>query len=205
MKCIPGALVFAALAVAIPAVSQTERGNWELSLAGNAGSVSLSYERTGTGTNYSSDGEAQSYFGLDVRVGVYIAEGLSIEPEIYLLAVEKVQPAFNIGGNASYTFSIPESPVKPFLIAGYGIGNGIPMMQRLMRRSSGDFEIPVLRAGGGVKVFLSRQIALKVEYRYERFFHEETSSYYSSSSTMNTTWNYHNILFGLSVFLPGGE
>jgi opacity protein-like surface antigen len=109
----------------------------------------------------------------------------------------------------AYTFSIPESPVKPFLTAGYGIGNGIPIMQRLMDRSSDDLDIPVVRVGGGMKIFLSKQVALKLEYRYERYSYENSSSFayygYSYSYSQKVISNYHNVLFGISVFLPGAE
>jgi opacity protein-like surface antigen len=138
-----------------------------------------------------------------------VVDGFSIEPEIYILAVEKFLPTLNLGGNLAYTFSIPESPVKPFLTAGYGIGNGIPIMQRLMDRSSDDLDIPVVRVGGGMKIFLSKQVALKLEYRYERYSYENSSSFayygYSYSYSQKVISNYHNVLFGISVFLPGAE
>jgi opacity protein-like surface antigen len=201
MKRACGALLLGMALSSLSAFSQTERGSWELSLAGNMGIYSTSSEYTSAGRTTTNDGEALGYFGLDLRAGYYVVDGLSVEPEIYMLAVEKSPPAFNIGANASYTFTIRDSPVKPFVIAGYGIGNGVPVMQRIMGRTSSEFDIPVLRVGGGLKVFLSQQVALKAEYRYERFSYEETSTYYSYTSTLKRTWNYHNVLFGVSVFL----
>ncbi len=195
-------LLSALLLAAFPAAAQTEGGSWEFSLAGNVGSTTTSSEYTYGGQTRTSDGEAQTYLGLDLRVGAYVVNGFSLEPEVYLLAVDKVPPTWNLGANASYTFTIPESPVKPFITAGYGIGNGIPLMQRLFNRSSDDLDIPVLRVGGGVKVFFSRYVALKAEYRYERYSQENSygSSFYSS--TTKYTFNFHNVLFGFSVFLP---
>jgi opacity protein-like surface antigen len=202
-------MLFAVALVGVTANSQTGPGSWELSLAGNLGSIQSSSEYSSNGggysSHYSSDGDAQTYFGLDLRAGIFVIDGFSLEPEIYMLAVKSVQPAFNIGANACYTASITNSPVKPFLTIGYGIGNAIPLMQRVMGRSSGDFDIPVLRGGGGLKVFVSKQVALRVEYRYERFSSEQESSYYSYTSTTKTTTNIHNILIGFSVFLPGKE
>ncbi len=195
----------ALLCAAIPATAQTDSGSWEFSLAGNIGSTSTSTEYTYGGRTTSSDGEARMYLGLDLRVGAYVASGFSLEPEIYLLAIDKVPPTWNLGANAAYTFTIPESPVKPFLTAGYGIGNGIPLMQRLLNRSSDELDIPVLRAGGGVKVFFSRYVALKVEYRYEHYSKEDSYSAGPYSSTTKAAINYHNVLFGFSVFLPSAK
>lgn len=193
------------LAGVLPSYSQTEPGNWELSVAGNIGSVSTSYEYKSGSYVSSGSSDGITYMGLDVRAGAYIANGLALEPEIYALFIEDQSPAFNFGANISYTFTLPESPVSPFLIAGYGIGNASPIMQRLVNRGSDEFDIPVLRVGGGLKVFLGKQVALKVEYRYERYSQERTETYYGHSSTSKTVVNYHNVMIGFSVFIPGGE
>ena len=205
MKRVTVLLLSAIGLVAAPAMSQTGRGSWELSLAGNLGSYSISTEITSGGHTTSNDGESHGYLGLDLRTGWYLADGLSIEPEIYYLAVEKEPPTFNLGANLNYTFTIPQSPVKPFIIAGYGVGNGIPLMQRLLGRTSDNLDIPVLRIGCGLKVFFSKQVAFKIEYRYERYSYENTTTFYSYSYTGKEVWDYHNVLFGFSVFLPVGD
>lgn len=192
-------LLLSALVTAfLPAISQTEKGSWELSFTGNAGSYSQKSEYTSGGQTHTNEGEARSYAALDFRAGYFLVDGLSLEPEFYFLGVEKTLPTYNLGVNVAYTFTIPESPVRPFLIAGYGTGNGIPMMQRLLARESENLDIPVLRVGGGLKVLLNRWVALKVEYRYERYTDEQSTQYYSSK----TVSNYGNILFGFSFFLP---
>jgi len=205
MKRIPGILVCCLTIVVLHASAQTERGSWELSAACNLGSTSTSYESTSGGQTQSGSSEATGYFALDLRVGGYLVDGFSIEPEVYMLAVEKDLPSFNLGANLAYTFDIPESRLKPFVIVGYGIGNATPLMQRLLGRSSDKLDIPVLRAGGGLKVFVSKSVALKVEYRYERYTQERTTTYFNSSYTSKSTASYHNLLFGFSVFFPGGS
>lgn len=205
MKSFTGMLVCCLAIVVLDASAQTERGSWEVSAACNLGSTSSSYESTGGGQTHSGSSEATGFFALDFRAGGYLADGFSIEPEVYVLAVEKELPSFNLGGNVAYTFTIPESIVKPFVIAGYGIGNAAPIMQRLLGRSSDELDIPVLRVGGGIKVFVSKSVALKVEYRYERYTQEETTQIFNSSYTSTSTSNYHNVLFGFSVFFPGGS
>ena len=72
-------------------------------------------------------------------------------------------------------------------------------------RESEELDIPVLRVGGGLKIFLSKQVAFKIEYRYERYLYENTITYFHYSYTYEETSNYHNVLFGFSVFLPGAE
>jgi opacity protein-like surface antigen len=190
----------------LPALSQTQSKSWEFSLATNVGSTSSSVTFTSGGRTETNESDAQTYLGLDVRAGYFVVDGFSLEPEIYVLAVDKMRPMFNIGANAAYTFTIPESPVKPFVTAGYGIGNSNPMMQRLYQRSSEAMDVPVLRAGGGLKVFISKQVALKLEYRYERYTQENSeTSYWGYSYSYEAVSNYHNVLIGFSVFLPGGE
>jgi opacity protein-like surface antigen len=77
-------------------------------------------------------------------------------------------------------------------------------MQRLLGRASDKLDIPVFRVGGGLKVFVSKSVALKVEYRYEQYTRESTSNYYYNSYTSTVTTNYHNVLFGFCVFFPAG-
>jgi opacity protein-like surface antigen len=193
------------LLMATTALGQMRPGSMELSLALNLNSLSATTESKYNGQGYKDEGEAVGALGLDFRFGVFAAPGLSIEPEFYMLAGEGDPPAFNLGGNLAYTFKIEASPVSPFITAGYGIGNGIPFMQRLLGRSSSDFDIPVLRAGGGLKIFVARSVALKMEYRYERYSYENSETYYGMTSSYSRVYNFHTLLIGFSVFLPESE
>jgi hypothetical protein len=192
--CVP--LLLAAFAGT--AAAQTGTGSWELSLSSTLGTASQSTETEYGGRTTTHDGESQGYLSLALRPGFFVVNGLSIEPEFFWTAVEKVPPTFSMSGNVSYTFLIKESPVSPFLLAGYGVGNGIPLFQRLFLRSSDEMDITVLNLGAGVKVFLSEAIAFRAEYRYQRFA-EETS--YPAGPTYRRTSDYHNLLLGFSVFL----
>ena len=142
-----GSLVCCVVMSVLDTTAQTEKGSWELAAAANVGSMSSSYESSGGGYSSSGSSDALMYFALDLRTGYYVVDGFSIEPEIYMLAVEEDAPAFSLGANLGYTFNPRESPVKPFLIAGYGVGNAAPMMQRLLGRASDKLDIPVLRVG----------------------------------------------------------
>lgn len=185
MKTLVCVLALASLVVSSVAFGQIEKGSWEMSLAGTFGSVS-------TSTN-GSDGESTSLLSLAARPGYYLTDGLSIEPEFYWTAIEEQRPLFSIAANVSYTFRVSESGFSPFLLAGYGLGNGIPLFQRLMFRSSNEMDVSVLNLGGGLKYFVTTSVALRAEYRYQRFNQEEDSN--------ETTANWHTILFGFSVFL----
>jgi len=164
---------------------QIEKGSWEMSVAGTFGSYSLS-------TN-GNDGESTSLVSIAARPGYYVIDGLSIEPELYWTAIEDELPIFNIAANVSYTFRVAESGVSPFLLAGYGVGNGIPIFQRLIFRSSDEMDVSVLNVGGGVKFFVTTSVALRAEYRFQQFNQDEDS--------FETTANWHTILLGFSVFL----
>jgi|WetSurMetagenome_2_1015567.scaffolds.fasta_scaffold373770_1 opacity protein-like surface antigen len=205
MKCISIAFFCGLLLLTTTAFGQMKPGSLELSLAMNFNSLSTTTESKYNGQSYKNESDAVSAFGLDLRFGVFAAPGLSIEPEFYMLAGQGDQPAFNLGGNLAYTFKIENSPVCPFVTVGYGIGNAIPFMQRLLGRSTSDFDIAVLRAGGGLKVFVARSVALKLEYRYERYAYDHTETYYGMSASHSMTYNFHTVLIGFSVFLPEGQ
>lgn len=174
--------------------AQTQQGSWELSFSGNLGVMSASAETaTPTGT-ISSSTESRGYIALAARPGLYLTEGLVIEPELFWTAIKNEPPAFSLSANFAYNFTIPNSRVRPFLLVGYGIGNGIPSFERLIFRSSNKLDIPVLNAGAGLKLFVTERIALRTEYRFQRYNASQYSTKYVS--------NYHNVFFGFSVFFP---
>ena len=80
------------------------------------------------------------------------------------------------------------------------MGNGMPVdfVGRDLVRTSDSFNVSNLNAGAGVKIFISGDIALRVEYRFQRYY-----------QSVQSTWNYdvkdittsHKVLFGISVFL----
>lgn len=185
-----------------PLYSQTQQGAWELSLSGNFGSVSGSSETSGSFGTSKSESEAEGYLSLAIRPGFYIIDGLAVEPEILWTALEGVPPIFSLSGNLAYNFSIPQSHITPFVLIGYGTGNAIPLFQRLFFKSSEELDISVLNIGAGLKIFVAEQIALRIEYRYQRYSQEETFGSGSFSSTTKSIQNFHNVFFGFSIFLP---
>lgn len=94
--------------------AQTHSGAWELSLSGTCGFYSQSYEISGSSYNSSSNSDYRGYISLAFRPGVYIVDGLALEPEFFFLSMKDESPAFNFSGNLSYNFSIPNSNVLTF-------------------------------------------------------------------------------------------
>jgi opacity protein-like surface antigen len=187
----------------VPALSQTHQGSWEFSVSGAFSSFSLKTESSGFGGTHTHESDkATNYFSLLLRPGFYVIDGLEIEPEINWGAADGIPPSFSFSGNIAYTYLIPNTHVAPFALAGYGIGNGIPLLQRMFDRSSDAFDIGVLNLGGGVKWFAGKQVALRVEYRFQRYTHESTTGTGTYSTTQNTTFNFNNVFLGVSVFLP---
>jgi len=182
--------------------AQTTKGAWELSLSGYLGMVKQSSEwssPTGSGT---SEGEAKGYVLLAVRPGYYITEGFMVEPEILWTAQEDYPPCFAISANIAYNFNIPDTHITPFVLAGYGIGNGIPITHRLTSRLSDKLDINVLNLGAGLKIFVSEPIALRIEYRHQSYsYSHDYSYYYVGSYTSESTTTFNTIMFGFSVFL----
>ncbi len=192
-------MLFGCLLVAASVCAQTQSGTWELSLSGSLGS--LSSESEASGYVHSSSSTSETFVSRALRPGFYVVNGLALEPEMYWTAIEKSEPAFSLTANLAYNFLIPESRFLPFLLAGYGLGNAIPVFQRVLGRSSDGFDITVLNAGTGVKIFATNQIALRVEYRYQHFSYERNLSSGRYATTYSETHRFHNVLIGFSFFL----
>ena len=159
-------------------------------------SISGSYQ------SYSNGGSSQSTsaFLLSPRVGVFVFEGLELEPEITALFPSSSEPVYCLNGNVSYNFKIGMGNGVPFLLVGYGIANTVPVFNLPTFKS--DFSFGVLNLGAGIKAFLSNDIAIRVEYRYQNFTGQSTSSMFGFTSfTQKVDARINTVQFGLSVFL----
>ncbi len=207
MARIVGLLSIIALALSPAANAQLAAGTWELSVSGTAGSVSETYSSSGSGASHTSD--AQGYLTLYLRPALFLTEGLSFEPEVVWTAIENNPPAFSFAGNLSYTYRAPDAVAGPFVLIGYGFGNTVPLTQRALGRLSDKMDISLLNVGGGAKFFLGERIALRTEYRYQRYGYKYDSvnlmymngSYEYQTVTREIVWNFHSVILGVSVFL----
>ncbi len=150
--------------------------------------------------NYSSESSSgsSSAFLISPRLGFFVVEGLELEPEI-LFMVGSGDMVYKVNGNISYNF-INEGKGIPFVLAGYGLANTVPFFNVPLVRT--DFGVSVLNLGGGVKAFLSEDVAIRFEYRYQKFTgegEEVNLGYFSYSQKVDA--RIHIVQFGLSVLL----
>jgi len=158
-------------------------------------SLSGTYQNFSSGT---SSGSSNAFL-FSTRAGFFVLEGLELEPEIMLLLSSGPVPVYLISGNISYNF-ISAGKGVPFVLLGYGIANTVPMFN--VPFLSTDFGVGVLNAGVGAKTFLRENIALRVEYRYQKFSGEgRTGTDGFSTFTQRVDARIHTVQFGLSVLL----
>ena len=171
--------------------SQIKPGALELSMSGNVGSVSRLETFQGRGVELS-----QGYLSLIVRPGFYVFKGLAVEPEIFYTSYFSIitggDAVFLLNGNLAYNFSIPDSRITPFVLIGYGTGNGIPPFKLFDSFDESNFRL--LNVGAGVKLFVAKQAALRIEYRFQRYSQGEDHWY-------RTVTTFKSLFFGFSVFL----
>jgi len=144
---------------------------WELSLSGDINSVSAKNQ----------------YIFFQGRAGFYplLGEGLSIEPEVTFgrsnetisyngASYKNTNPknSYNISGNVSYGYEIGYWPAVPFVLVGYGLGDGVPFYQPMTQEVNlnNNTGVSVLNIGGGVKAMaLGGRALFRLEYRYQAF------------------------------------
>ena len=184
MKTLPFIMTLT-LACTIYAQPDPEK-HLELSLSG------LYQSFSGT-SNYQSDA-----FFISPRLGFQLAKGFEIEPEATLMAAKRLNPVYMLNGNVSYNF-ITSTKAVPFLLIGYGTANEIPFLQ-LPSVRTGSW-IGVLNIGGGVKGYLSNDVALRVEYRYQKFSGQAQEILGNLSYLETTNHEITTLQFGFSVLL----
>ncbi len=181
-------IVMTLMCVASFAVAQPREGmNKELSLSG-------SYQDYSSGSS-----QSRSAFLLSPRVGFYVGENFEIEPEGILLLAEGSEPTYLLNGNLCYNITTT-SKARPFVLAGYGIANTTPFFNVPLFHA--DFGISVLNLGGGLKYYFKEDVAFRLEYRYQKFTGESTTtSLYGYTYTQKVDMKYHSVQFGFSLLL----
>lgn len=189
--------------------AQFKQGDWELGFIGSFGSLEITqkYSNSYYGTHFSTyngnHSESRSYAIVSITPAFYIVDGLSIEPELGLVALEKVSPAQFIIGNLSYTYQLPNSNFALFGRAGYGISNSILFTYNDIpfNRLTTDMDIKLINLGAGFKYLVSSSVILKTEINYliQKYENNYTSDY--SSTTNKYEYDHISLLFGFSVLL----
>jgi hypothetical protein len=178
-----------AVVLIMPAIGRSQGflPRWEMSASVDMNSVSNSF----------NSNDNHKYVSLAFRPGFYpiLGQGFSIEPELFVSATEGQSPAINLSGNLCYSLGMGYWVAVPFVLVGYGLGDGIPFYQPLTRvpgtTASG---ISLYNLGAGVKVMtLGGRGLLRVEYRYQQ---------YSASAPFTPVRLFaRHILLGFSILL----
>ena len=156
--------------------------------------ISGAYQNYSSGSSSNSSGA----FLISPRVGVYVAEGFALEPEVTLLLASNSDPAYVFSGNVVYNF-LQAGKGVPFILVGYGVANSVPLFG--LPVVTPGFTVGVLNLGAGVKVYLLEDVALRIEYRYQNFSGEDRRDYGFVSFTQKLDTRIHSVQFGLSVLL----
>ncbi len=144
--------------------------------------------------SFSDGGGSHNQVSLAFRPGLFIIEGLSVEPELFVGTMKGRAPALNLSGNLSYSYGMGHNVFVPFVLVGYGAGNGLPFGQPLVRQGNYLSAVTFLNAGAGLKVMVIGGRALvRVEYRYQAF---KTDLYGVKGNTYA-----RRLLVGFSVLL----
>lgn len=181
------------------AFAQTEKDNIELSASFSFGSFSHTFKSN----NSTYNSESTLYLTTSIRAGYYLYYSFQFEPELFVYYVEKNSPTYNINANFAYNFLILESNIRPFLLIGYGLGNSLPFFpsNNAFIRVKNNLDIGCFNAGAGIKLFINKNIALRTEYRYQRFNSKDKEQSDGNTYDYETILNIHKVLFGLSFFL----
>jgi opacity protein-like surface antigen len=181
--------------------AQINGKNKELSFSGSFGAVKSSYDYKSTNYNYSSESDLNFYFLSNLRFGYFLNNHFEIEPELQLLVLQSVDPFYSLNANIAYNIQVDSSRIKPFILIGYGIGNSVPFYGSLVNFDSIERELSVkqLNFGFGIKIFVSDNLAIRTEYRFQQYMYKR--DYSNVNAISDYTYSFHNILFGLSFFL----
>ena len=183
-------------------LSQIKQGSWEFSTSGMMGSLSTNSEaKNPQGSVIQSSTWNTKYITLALRAGYYAVAGLAIEPEVLFSAIENWSPIYILSANIAYNHSFPDAHITPFVLAGYGVGNSTPSLigaPLVIGRFSNKLDIPVLQLGLGMKYHVGEHVAIRTEYRYQRYSIDQDAG---MGFSYNNTFNYNNILIGISLFL----
>jgi opacity protein-like surface antigen len=162
------------------AFAQTERGDKELSIAASFMARKIEH-----------DDQFWTAFNIPIRLGFLVTQNIEVEPEILFSKYEEEDAGFILSGNLAYNFNptSPESKSVPFVLGGLGFSNTIMLFApNAAWVGDKDENWTVLNLGGGIKMFMSKPVALRLEYRFQKFLGDSDITY-------------HNIFLGVSVFL----
>ncbi len=173
--------------------AQFNQGDFEFSFSGSFSSMTAENSSNSPyyNSNTSSDTRSTMYIGFSP--GYYIFNGISIEAEFGVSAVEKSKPAQYILFNLGLTHLFPGTKVALFVHGGYGLSNSVavPYLNNALFMSLDKFDIKVLNLGAGFKFLASSTVILHAEINYRE--HKWTENY--------TLYHVDNKISNIGLFL----
>jgi hypothetical protein len=131
------------------------------------------------------------------RIGICLNPEFEFEPEFSCL-ISRGDPAYIINGNVCYNI-VQAKPNIPFLLAGYGVSTSVPVFNDPL--ASLGRKMSVLNLGGGMKFYVSQDVAIRLEYRYQHFHAgviPTTDAIYSDELNASI----HSMQIGITILVP---
>lgn len=200
MKSVLFALV-SALVLPLISVAQPVTGSKEFSLQGNVSNRDISVKLKG-GSSGESASDDLTVGSLYMRIGFFITDNFSIDPELNWGFTDQTPPSFAFSLNGSF-----HAPIKDdlfvFVTGGAGLSNSVPFLNVSVERFTKKFDIMMYNLGGGLKYYLTENFALKTEFKYQVYNYEEKveSWGYYSSYTLESTVKNSSLNVGFAVLL----
>jgi opacity protein-like surface antigen len=183
----------------ICANAQINGRNYEMSFSGSFQEIKATLESSDGKYSYSSEGDFSYYINLDFRFGYLFYKGLEIEPELQYSLFEKLKTSYVINANLLYHINTDSSKLKPFLLIGYGLGKSFPFPGSYLSFEDEPRPTNLFNAGFGLKIFITKNVAVRTEYRFQQY--KYTKEYSNIHTTAKYNYYVHNLLFGFSFFL----
>ncbi len=173
--------------------AQFERGRSEVSFLGSMGSYTYKQSTSGV---YSSFSQSVQYLSFSTTYGYYVADGFSIEPDVTMTFMKRVEPGFQLIANVSYTQRLPNSIMALFGRIGYGLANSeeFPMYPGAVGNVTNGLKVGVFNAGVGTKILVSKCALVRLELNY-RSQSWSNVRYYPGDNTISNI----GLLTGLSL------
>lgn len=159
--------------------SQIQSGDFEIS-----GSFSFMSRKHETAE------KAWQAFVLALRSAYFLNHQIGIEPEIIMSKLDEEKTGYIVSANLTFNYNPAKDSTRivPFILSGVGLANTMEFVPNFAWIGYKDERKLVLNVGGGGKVFIKGPVALRFEYRYQKYFSDENIGY-------------HILLFGFSVFI----
>jgi opacity protein-like surface antigen len=150
--------------------------------------------------------DTYTYFVVPFRLGYFLWKGLEFEPEFLLTAehykwtppegtaITGHNTGWLLSGNLLYNFKMKSPRLIPFVLAGYGFGNGDLEGTDIDQYDTGS-KTSLLNLGAGIKYLFGNIAALRFEYRFRG-----GTLKYTNEDTYTDKVQYHQVLLGLSLF-----